>query len=355
LSDAANGTASGIPGGESGAPRADTWTVGPAAAGERLDRALAAHLDEPRNQVQRWIREERVRVGGAPAKASTVLNEGDAVSVRLPDRSRDERIAPEPGALPVLYEDADLVVIDKPAGLTVHPGAGRASGTLVHRLLARYPEIAGVGGPGRPGIVHRLDRETTGVLVVARTAAAYRSLSAAFAERRIAKRYLAVVHGSPPAAGTIEAPIGRHPQRRTEMVVMLGSRHKARAATTLYRTLGTAGGAALLEIDLRTGRTHQIRVHCKHAGYPLVGDPVYGEARWKSAPPAARARLRAFDRPALHAWSLAFAHPADGRPVQYLAPPPPDLRALWEGLGGSLPTAPLPTAPLPPAAQAPDG
>jgi 23S rRNA pseudouridine1911/1915/1917 synthase len=315
------------------------WTVDPAAAGERLDRALAGYLNEPRNQVQRWIREDRVRIGDLPAKASAVLTEGDIVTVRLPERGVDNRIDPEPGALAVLYEDAQLVVIDKPAGLTVHPGAGRSTGTLVHRLLARYPELAGVGGPGRPGIVHRLDRETTGALVVTRTAEAYRALSAAFAERRIDKRYLAVVHGAPPAEGTIEAAIGRHPQRRKEMMVRPASQRGARPSITHYRTLGTAGGASLLEIDLLTGRTHQIRVHCKHAGYPLVGDPVYGEARWKSAPPAARARLRDFPRPALHAWSLAFEHPAEGRPVRLLAPMPADLRALWEGLGGSVPEA----------------
>ena len=307
------------------------WTVAPEAAGERLDRHVAARLGAPRNQVQRWIREGWVLLNGAPARPSAEVAPGDAVACR-PPAPREERIAPEDETLALLYEDADLAVLDKPAGLAVHPGAGRATGTLAHRLLARYPEMAGVGGPGRPGIVHRLDRDTTGVLVVARTAAAYAALSRAFAEREVGKRYLAIVYGEPrPAAGRIEAPIGRHPARRQEMAVREGGR----PARTVYRTIAAAQGIALLALDLLTGRTHQIRVHLKSLGHPLVGDPVYGEARWKGLPRKIQGPLADFPRPALHAWRLAFRHPRTGEPMAFEAPAPADLADLWKAVTGT--------------------
>lgn len=294
--------------------------------GERLDRFVARALDLPRNQVQQWIRAGLVRVAGEPAdKVSQPLAAGEEVRCRPPER-RDERVVAEPGELAVLYEDDSLVVLDKPAGLVVHPGAGRRTGTLVHRLLARYPEIEGVGGPGRPGIVHRLDQGTSGVMVVARTDAAYRVLSAAFAERRVDKTYLTLVYGVPmPASGRIESAISRHPQRRKEMTVQPGGR----PALTAYRTLVATAGVSLLEIDLGTGRTHQIRVHLKSIGHPLVGDPTYGERRWKTAPAAARRALRTFPRPALHAFELALDHPRSGRRMRWRAPVPADLERLW--------------------------
>lgn len=308
-----------------------SWTVGPEDAGERLDRHVAARLDAPRNQVQRWIEDGQVRVQGRKAKASYGVAEGDLVECD-PAQPTEDRVHPEEGDLQILYEDSELVVLDKPAGLTVHPGAGRTTGTLVHRLLARYPEMAGVGGPGRPGIVHRLDQGTSGVLVVARTPAAYQRLARAFAAREVDKRYLAIAYGEPkPPAGMIEAPIGRHPQRRKEMAVRSG----ARAARTGYRTHAAGGGVALIELDLATGRTHQIRVHLKHLGHPLVGDPVYGEARWKGLPKAVQGRLRDFPRPALHAWRLAFRHPSDGRSLAFEAPVPEDLRQLWLSVAGT--------------------
>ena len=311
------------------------WTVAPEAAGERLDRHVAARLDVPRNQVQSWIRDGRVAVNGRPAaRPSQEVAAGDEIRCDPPLR-HDDRVRPEEGPLAVLYEDADLAVLDKPPGLTVHPGAGQPSGTLAHRLLARYPEMAGVGGPGRPGIVHRLDRDTSGALVVARTPAAYQALARAFAARDVAKTYLAVAWGAPaPPAGLIDAPIARHPQRRQEMAVRPGGR----PARTRYRTLATAGGIALLELGLETGRTHQIRVHLKHLNHPLVGDPVYGEARWKALPrsrPRQVAVLRDFPRPALHAWRLHFCHPITGAEVACEAPVPADLRALWEAAAGS--------------------
>jgi 23S rRNA pseudouridine1911/1915/1917 synthase len=324
---------------------AEEWSVEPAAAGERRDRHVAARRNVPRNQVQRWVREGLVRLNGRPAKPSSPLSAGDLVECQ-PPWPRNDRLVPEAGELAVLYEDAHLVVIDKPAGLTVHPGAGRPTGTLAHLLLASYPELAGVGGPGRPGIVHRLDRGTSGVLVVARTPLAYTRLSRDFAARRVGKRYLAVVYGTPsPAQGLIEAPIGRHRQRRQEMAVRRGGR----PARTGYRTLAAAAGIALLEISLETGRTHQIRVHLKSAGHPLVGDPVYGEARYKALPRAVQAALRDFPRPALHAWRLTFRHPArqdeppggvERPPLTFVAPVPADLRRLWQDVTASALPAP---------------
>jgi 23S rRNA pseudouridine1911/1915/1917 synthase len=306
------------------------WTVPTEAAGDRLDRHAAAALDLPRNQVQRLIHDGHLRVNGRPAKPSAAVAAGDAIDCEIP-AAADDRIVPEPWQVPVIYEDDDLVVVDKPAGLTVHPGAGRPTGTLAHQLLARFPEMAGVGGPGRPGIVHRLDQGTSGVLVAARTPAAYARLSRAFASRQVEKRYLAIVYGAPKLpAGRIEAPIGRHPDRRKEMAVRPGGR----PAVTGYRTLASAAGIALLEIDLGTGRTHQIRVHLRHLGHPLVGDPVYGEARWKGLPKPVQKPLAELARPALHAFQLAFAHPGDGRPVRFEAPVPRDLQDLWAAVTG---------------------
>ena len=280
--------------------------------------------------MQRWIRDGLVRVNGGAVRPSLALGLGDAIDCR-PPAPTEERVLPEPGDLDLLYEDDELVVLLKPAGLTVHPGAGRSSGTLAHRLLARYPEMAGVGGPGRPGIVHRLDRDTSGVLVAARTAKAYARLARAFAERAVEKTYLGIVYGAPqPPQGRIEAPIGRHPLRRQEMAV----RPTGRPAATSFRTVAAAAGIALLSLGLETGRTHQIRVHLKSIGHPLAGDPVYGEARWKALPRPVQPQLRDFPRPALHAWRLAFRHPATGEGMAFEAPPPADLRELWAGVTG---------------------
>jgi 23S rRNA pseudouridine1911/1915/1917 synthase len=306
--------------------------VPPEDAGARLDRFLAERLPAPRNQVQRWIREGRVLVDSRPAtRPAREVAGGEWIECTPAPPEAGGGLVPEQAPLAVLYEDAELVVIDKPSGLSVHPGAGRPSGTLAHRLLARYPEMAEVGGPGRPGIVHRLDKGTTGVLVAARTPLAYRRLSADFAARRVGKTYLAIVHGVPRApAGDIAAAIGRHPTRRREMAV----RPAGRPARTRWRRLATGPGVALLALDLETGRTHQIRVHLKSIGHPLLGDPVYGEARWRAAPRGSRAALRDFPRPALHAWRLALDHPVSGERLRFEAPPPDDLRRLWREIGG---------------------
>lgn len=316
-------------------PDEGSWRIGAEEAGGRLDRSLAARLDEPRNRIQGWIRAGRVRIDGrAVEKSGEALRPGSLVTWSPPPPD-DPRVLPEAGELTVLFEDADLVVLDKPAGLVVHPGAGRPVGTLVHRLVARYPELVGVGGPGRPGIVHRLDRETSGLLVVARNDAAYRALVRAFAEREVDKVYLAVVHGRPKSdRGEIEAPIARHPTDRKRMAV----RPRGKAARSSYRVLASAPGASLLAVTIHTGRTHQIRVHLKHAGLPIVGDPVYGGHAARNLPAHQRRLLDGFRRPALHAWRLAFRHPRTGGDVRIEAPIPEDLRALWGDLGGAAPT-----------------
>ena len=310
-------------------PQPESLEITPRGVGQRVDRYLALRLGVPRNQIQQWIREEHLWVDGRTVKPSYALELGDRVTWEPPIRSVAHDLAPEEGELAILFEDDHLVVLDKPAGLAVHPGAGRPTGTLIHRLLARYPEMAETGGPNRPGIVHRLDKDTTGVMVVARTADAYLRLSEAFAERRVEKRYLAIVYGSfRRSTGEIDRPIGRHPNRRKEMAV----RPDGRPAHTSYRVTGEANGISLLTIEIGTGRTHQIRVHLKAAGHPLVGDPVYGEARWKGYKGDLQRWLKGFGRPALHASSLSFDHPDSGDRHKFTAPPPSDLIDLWKAV-----------------------
>ncbi len=308
-----------------------SWRISAARAGERLDRSVAEHLGKPRNQVRRWIVEQRVTVNGRAAKPATALRDGDRLECRPPEPRAAPGLVAQAGELTVLHEDSELAVIDKSAGVAVHPGAGRDRDTLVNYLLHRYPEIGGVGGAARPGIVHRLDLDTTGALVVARTEGAYAGLSSAFAERRVEKTYLAVVYGAPrPDTGRIDLPIGRHRHDRKRMQV----RKDGRPAATRYRRRSTAGGVSRLELDLETGRTHQIRVHLKAAGHPLIGDPTYGEARWKALPGPLRRPLKTFPRPALHAWRLAFIHPIRGDRVEVEAPVPDDMRRLWREVSG---------------------
>ena len=306
--------------------------VTPELAGGRLDRLVAEWSGAPRNQVQGWIRAGRVRLDGQPATKPSEAPRAGATVTWDPPPALETRVTAEAGELAVLYEDAALVALDKPPGLVVHPGAGRLTGTLVHRLLAHYPELAGVGGPGRPGIVHRLDKDTSGLLLVARNAEAYRELVRRFAGRGLDKRYLAIVHGAPAIpAGVVDAPIGRHPTVRQRMAV----RARGRPARTGWRRIAAAGPVALLELELLTGRTHQIRVHLKHLGHPLVGDPVYGEARWRAASGPARGALARFPRPALHAWRLRLSHPISGAPLALEAPVPEDLKELWREATGT--------------------
>lgn len=296
----------------------------------RIDRYLAEALGLPRSRLQRWLEDGLVAVDGAPARRPSLLVAPGQRLVVSPPAPAEERIVPAAGPLSILYEDEDLAAIDKSAGVAVHPGAGRPTGTLAHFLLHRYPEIAGVGGAGRPGIVHRLDLDTTGVMLVARTDFAYGALQRLFAGREIDKTYLAVVHGEPrEPAGRIDLPIGRHPSERQKMAI----RDSGRPAGTRWEKVAGRRHFSLLRFGLETGRTHQIRVHGKAIGHPLVGDPLYGENR-RGAPPAVQRALESFPRPALHARRLAFTHPRSGRRLVVEAPIPPDLLELWSRLAG---------------------
>ena len=303
-----------------------------AASGQRIDRALADAIGTlSRSRVKALIEQGRVARDGAvlrePAEAARA---GSAYAVRLPE---PVAAAPRPQAIPlaILFEDADLIVLDKPAGLVVHPAPGNAEGTLVNALLAHCGDrLPGIGGERRPGIVHRLDKDTSGVMVVAKTERALASLSAAFAARDLDRAYLALCWGLPaPPAGDLAGAIGRDPRERKRMAVVARG---GKAALTHYltrRAFHTA--AALLECRLASGRTHQIRVHLAAAGHPLVGDPVYlrrtpAAARLLAAP--LRAALLDFPRQALHAARLGFVHPRTGTLLSFETPPPPDMAAL---------------------------
>ena len=289
-------------------------TVGPAHAGARLDRWLTEqHPELSRARLQTLIEAGHVRVDGRVFKASHKLRGGETVEVEIPPPAPEE-LVPEPSVLPLVYEDEHVLVLDKPVGLVVHPGAGHARGTLAAAVLAHAPGIAGVGGPRRPGIVHRLDKDTSGLLVVAKSKAAYDSLVEQLASRSVSRRYWALVHGRVThAAGVIDKPIGRHPHDRVKMAVRPAGRGKR--AVTRYRVLERFAHFTLLEVSLETGRTHQIRVHLADLGHPVAGDAVYGGKRRPPLPVA-------FEGHALHAVALSFAHPLTGRRMEFTAPLP---------------------------------
>ncbi|MFC1935547.1 RluA family pseudouridine synthase [Chloroflexota bacterium] len=308
---------------------------------QRLDTYIAGlQQDISRSQIQRLIREGHVRVNGRVARPSARLRQGDQIHIHLPDAS-PEGVVPEEFPLKIVYQDDQVVVVDKPAGLTVHPAPGHPHGTLVNALLARYPELEGVGDRLRPGLVHRLDADTSGLMVIARTPLAHESLSRQIKERAITKVYLALVRGHPePSKGTVEAPIARHPRSRQRMGIVPGGRY----ASTQYCTLrlfrdsvpdtpqrrgrraglhqGAVGegkkGYALLEVRPHTGRTHQIRVHLSSLGHPVAGDVKYG------------GRVPFLRRQFLHAHRLGFRLPPTERYVEFTSPLPLDLE---EALG----------------------
>jgi 23S rRNA pseudouridine1911/1915/1917 synthase len=303
-------------------------------AGRRLDQLLAARVPElSRSRLQQLIDEGAVSVAGKTAKASLRLPVDSEIEVRLPQTPRSTELIPERLDLPVLYEDADLVVIDKPARVAVHPGAGISTGTVVHGLLHQVGDLSGIGGELRPGIVHRLDKETSGCLVVAKTEPALRELQAAFKSHRVEKRYLAIVHGDPADHGEFDTLHGRHPVHRKRFSSKV---REGRRAVTRWRVVARGPGAALVEVELLTGRTHQIRAHFADAGFPLLADELYGgrkrEARMPADAPPRRAAA-AIGRQALHAATLAFAHPSTGERVRCEAPLPADFRAALRELG----------------------
>lgn len=306
------------------------FTVGPEHEGLRLDRALT--LLEPawsRSRVRRLIDNDRVRVDDARPRPAIRVTAGMVIEV---DEPAPQPVSTRPQEIPltVLYEDADLLVIDKPAGLVIHPAAGNPTGTLVNALLHHCRDLSGIGGAERPGIVHRLDKDTTGAMVVAKSDRAHLALSLAFQQRRVEKTYLAICYGVPdPAEGVIDEPVGRHPRDRKRMAI----RRDGRPARTLYRCERVFAGNALVACRLVTGRTHQIRVHLAHRGHGLVGDPMYSGRQWRNlTDPGHRTACRDFPRQALHAWRLAFVHPVSGVELELEAPLPDDLEALLEAL-----------------------
>jgi 23S rRNA pseudouridine1911/1915/1917 synthase len=299
--------------------------VGPEHAGERLDRFLAATLaGQSRAQIQRLIRQSCVRVGAAHPKPNTSVRAGDRVSVDLPEPVA-AGVAAEPIDVPILYEDTDLVVVDKPAGMVVHPAAGHAGGTLVNALLHHVKDLSGVGGELRPGIVHRLDRGTSGVMVVAKHDRAHEALARQFHDREVDKEYMALVWGVVQAGRRIDTPIGRDPFDRHRMSARA---RRARSAVTRVTFAHQYRGVTLVRVAIATGRTHQIRVHLSAIGHPIVGDSVYGGVR-RRVPGDLKAVLR-LQRPFLHAARLAFEHPGDGRRLEFTAPLPPDLQTVLD-------------------------
>jgi len=292
----------------------NTLTVAPVHTGQRLDRFLADSLPAfSRSQLQRFVRDGFVKVNGKPARPRDLVRGGDAIEWREPAITKIDA-EPEAIDLEVLFEDDDLVVINKPAGLVVHPGAGHQTHTLVNALLAHCKNLSGIGGKERPGIVHRLDKETSGALVIAKNDATHRDLAKQFADRTTGKIYLALVAGVPRKSfGTIEAPIARHPVHRKKMSV---AQRAGRSARTEYRVLRSSGDASVLECTIHTGRTHQIRVHLHHLGHPVLGDKLYGGKRAGNLP-----------RQMLHAWKLSFRHPRTGKTMSFTAPIPQDFES----------------------------
>lgn len=291
------------------------FLIEPADANQRLDHFLGARLpDFSRSRIQSWIEQGRALVNGAPKKASWKLRAGETVDIE-PAELKPLRAFAEDIPLEILYEDDDVVAINKPAGLVVHAGAGRDSGTLVNALLHHFSSLSAVGGDLRPGIVHRIDKGTSGVLLVARTDSAHRALAAQFSGRSVKKTYLALVQGVMKRdSGTIDAPITRDPLHRTRMTARLD---EGRHAHTDFTVLERLPSHTLVEVRIGTGRTHQIRVHLSHIGFPIAGDPLYGGA----ATPE--------DRPWLHAWRISFLSPSSGRDITITAPLPPELEA-WK-------------------------
>jgi 23S rRNA pseudouridine1911/1915/1917 synthase len=289
-----------------------TLEVQSADAGQRLDRFLAQALPAfSRARLQTLIREKFVTVNGKPARPRDLVRARAVVEVREPEVTKIDA-QPESMPLDILFEDDDLLVLNKPAGLVVHPGAGHQTHTLVNALLAHCKNLSVIGGEERPGIVHRLDKETSGVLVIAKNDATHRDLSKQFAERTTGKVYLALVAGTPrEKTGTIDAPIARHPVHRQRMSI---ARRAGRPARTDYRVLKSNGDVSLIECTIHTGRTHQIRVHLHHLGHPVLGDKLYGGKRAGTSP-----------RQMLHASKLTFRHPRTGEAMSFTASVPNDF------------------------------
>lgn len=315
--------------------RKHTLVIPEALAGQRLDRALSGLLaDYSRTLLKTLIEEGRVRVNGEPRRPRDPVRGGEAVTLEA-TLTAAEHLARERVAFEIVHADRDVIVVNKPAGLVVHPGAGNPGQTLVNGLLHRYPKLAELP---RAGLIHRLDKDTSGLLIVARTPAAFQTLTAAMTAREIHRRYHAIVHGVMVSGGTVDAAIARDPVHRTRMRVREGGRD----AITHYRVLKRFRAHTHLEITLETGRTHQIRVHMQHLGAPILGDPVYGGRRRlpAGASPALVAALTALDRQALHAREIAFEHPRTGEPLAFASALPGDFTAVLDALAADLAAVP---------------
>jgi 23S rRNA pseudouridine1911/1915/1917 synthase len=303
-------------------------TVPSDSEGTRLDRFLASVLgDYSRSQIQRLIREGQIHVGGRPAKANQPVKAGQLVEVEIPEPVDP---APKPEALPltIVYQDSDVIVVDKPAGMVVHPAAGHAGGTLVNALLHHVDDLSGVGGEKRPGIVHRLDRGTSGLMVVAKHDRAHEELARQFRDREVEKEYVALVWGEVQAGRRIDAPIGRDPSNRKKMSAR--ARRSREAVTRIVGAEHLGRVLTLARVAIHTGRTHQIRVHLSGIGHPVVGDALYGGVH-RRVPGDVRA-VTHLQRPFLHAARLVFKHPADGRLLEFTAELPADLQQVIDEL-----------------------
>jgi 23S rRNA pseudouridine1911/1915/1917 synthase len=304
------------------------YTVTAESAGQRLDRFLVSVLgDYSRSQIQRLIAEGRVRVGTREVRPNHPVHTGDRIVVTLPEPI-PTTIQPEDAPLEILHEDADIVVVNKPAGMVVHPGAGHASGTLVNALLHHISDLSGIGGELRPGIVHRLDRGTSGVMVVAKNDAAHQELSRQFHDREVEKEYIALVWGDVHAGRRIDAPIGRDESNRKKMSAR--ARRSREAVTRIVYAERVHPALTLVRVAIHTGRTHQIRVHLSAIGHPIVGDSLYGGVH-RRVPGDLRA-ITHMTRPFLHAARLAFLHPSGHRRMEFESPLPPDLQKVLDDL-----------------------
>lgn len=291
------------------------WNIEPTDAGERVDKYITLQNEDwSRSQVQAWIKEGRVTVGGEPVKNNYKLQAEDELTLRVPP-PREMAILPEQMPLDIVYEDSDVVVVNKPRGLVVHPAPGHYSGTLVNGLLAHCKDLSGINGVLRPGIVHRIDKDTSGLLMVAKNDKAHMSLAAQLKEHSVNRKYVAIVHGViPHEMGTIEAPIGRDPKNRQQMAVVF---ENSKPAVTHFVVLERFKNFTLVELKLETGRTHQIRVHMKYIDHPLAGDPKYGPKQTLD-----------LDGQALHAKTLGFVHPRTGEHLEFEAPLPDELEQV---------------------------
>lgn len=314
------------------------FVIGEAEAGLRLDAFLAAQIENvSRARLQRAITDEEVLINGRPVKASHRLRAGEMIEIDLAEILSGDappEVVPEDAPLDVIYEDEVLIVINKPAGLTVHPGAGRPTGTLVNRLVFHFQHLANAGnGVLRPGIVHRLDADTSGVLVAAKTSIAHEKLAEQFRERAVKKHYTALVHGvMRDESGRNESPIGRDPRHRTRMAqVPVGA--GGRTALTLYKVVRRFARFTELDVEIKSGRTHQIRVHLAAQKHPVVGDEIYNAGRDAQISDAQlRARIKHLNRHFLHAATLAFTHPTTNEFVRFRAPLPIELQAFLDAL-----------------------